>query len=200
MKNAVKEYFGQLSGNLKIDKLKTDLQAVAKDIKNVQKSVVPEAEKTFKQAELKYNQIVKKIAVAQKQLKNDFKKARARLNKSVDEVEDLLGSYKDMVVKQKIDLKKTFVKKAKPAAKKVARVRVKAKGKVASKTAAATKAKTTGLKAKGPAFKAKATKASAKEAGKPVTPKSLMKKQETVKPEAKKPVVATVVPVPTLPV
>lgn len=73
---------------------------------------------TWQSAEKNYNQIIKKLSVAQKQVDQEVQKTLKSIKKSAAEVEKTIGQYKSIALKQKAKAKKAKpIKKATPVRK-----------------------------------------------------------------------------------
>lgn len=106
----VKSIFNDWSKALKIEQLKSDLTKVADDLGKVKNSIVPQAKHTLRQAEREYKQILKQLAMAQKQWNLEVRKAGAFLKRSTHDIEKTLQHYQDLAVQQKNEIQKTIAK------------------------------------------------------------------------------------------
>jgi hypothetical protein len=107
----LKKIISQLSTSHQVETLKKDIQMAAKSLKSIK--LPSEAETKIKQAEAKYNELLKTINLAQDQLDSEVKKTIVTIKKTAAQWEKTLTSYKKKVLSEKaqVSKKKAAVKK-----------------------------------------------------------------------------------------
>lgn len=102
----------QISKNTHVRKMVGELNHLNKEFatkKNQINSFINvEKDKTVKQAQTKYNSLMKQINQTQKQLDKDVRKTVAQIKKSAWDIEKNLESYKDKLMAQKNKVEKKF--------------------------------------------------------------------------------------------
>ena len=102
----------QISKNTQVKKMVGELNHLNKEFaakkSQINSFINIEKDKTVKQAQSKYNSLMKQINQTQKQLDKDVRKTVAQIKKSAWEIEKNLESYKDKLVAQKNKVEKQF--------------------------------------------------------------------------------------------
>jgi|JI10StandDraft_1071094.scaffolds.fasta_scaffold216080_1 chromosome segregation ATPase len=102
----------QISKNTQVKKMVGELNHLNKEFAakktQINSFINVEKDKTVKQAQTKYNSLMKQINQTQKQLDKDVRKTVAQIKKSAWEIEKNLESYKDKLVAQKNKVEKQF--------------------------------------------------------------------------------------------
>ncbi|OYZ20043.1 MAG: hypothetical protein B7Y39_11440 [Bdellovibrio sp. 28-41-41] len=118
----------QISKNTQVKKMVGELNHLNKEFAakktQINSFINVEKDKTVKQAQTKYNSLMKQINQTQKQLDKDVRKTVAQIKKSAWEIEKNLESYKDKLVAQKNKVEKQFSALSKKSPKKTTKKKV----------------------------------------------------------------------------
>ncbi len=117
----------QINENSQVKKMVTELDKLNKEFASkkgqINSYLSAEKNKTVKQAQGKYKNIVKQVNLTQKQLDKDVRKTVTQIKKSALQLEKNLEGYKDKLLEQKTKVEKKFssLGKSKPIARKTSK-------------------------------------------------------------------------------
>ena len=107
----------QITKSSQVKKMVTELNKLNKEFhqkkSQINSFLNDEKHKTVKQAQSKYQNVMKHISQTQKQLDKDVRKTVQQIKKSAWEIEKNLESYKDKLMEQKSKVEKRFSAKKK---------------------------------------------------------------------------------------
>lgn len=120
MQTIINDFLKDLSKNPRWTSFKAEVRKkLNSELTRLKESI---GHSTWQTAEKNYNQIIKKLTLAQKKVDLEVQKTLKSIKKSASEVEKTIGQYKTIALKQKARVKQTRpVKKAAAPAKRTKR-------------------------------------------------------------------------------
>jgi hypothetical protein len=117
MQTTINNFLADLTKNPRWNHLKLEVRKkLNAELAKLKASI---GQDTWHTAEKNYNQIIKKLSLAQKQVDQEVQKTLKTIKKSAAEIEKTIGQYKAIALKEKAQVRKSApVKKATRTAKK----------------------------------------------------------------------------------
>ena len=133
----LKKLVNEMRGPKGTAALTEEFERISGELRKLKAEVKPQAEAQLKKAEARYQDLLKKLHAAQKDLDKEVTKRISVVKKQAKEVEKNLGQYKKLALEQKAKLQKSLGGQAggkKTAAKKATSKKAAGKKKTSKKT------------------------------------------------------------------